>query len=194
MFLNLSASAHVRLVDQLGDLPGKFAAWRMQELWQRGPASSSDVAANWKLIIQNYSECLHCPTIHPALQKVSHYLSGTNDPAGPESTYLGGRMDPPRRHRHHVLHRRGPPREPAGPGRRRLPACSSYYAVLPNLLLSLHPDYVMTHVLWPRGEGRTDIVCEWLFHPDEPAKPGFESSDGQARVPGRHQPARLARL
>src|SRR5690606_16130230 len=26
-----------------------------------------DVAANWKLVFQNYSECLHCPTIHPEL-------------------------------------------------------------------------------------------------------------------------------
>ena len=25
-----------------------------------------------------------------------------------------------------------------------------YYALLPNLLLSLHPDYVMSHTLWPR--------------------------------------------
>ena len=41
-----------------------------------------------------------------------------------------------------------------------------YYAFLPNLLLSLHPDYVMTHTLWPRSVDRTEIVCEWLFHPD----------------------------
>ena len=26
-----------------------------------------DVRANWKLVFQNYSECLHCPTIHPEL-------------------------------------------------------------------------------------------------------------------------------
>src|SRR5260221_13225465 len=47
--------------------------------------------ANWKLIIQNYSECLHCPIVHPLLQKQSHYLSGDNEP--PQPTYLGGRMD-----------------------------------------------------------------------------------------------------
>ena len=32
-----------------------------------------------------------------------------------------------------------------------------YYAVLPNLLLSLHPDYVMSHVLWPKSPDRTEI-------------------------------------
>ena len=49
-----------------------------------------DVAANWKLIIHNYSECLHCPGVHPAIQKLSHYLSGENEPAS--LSYLGGRM------------------------------------------------------------------------------------------------------
>ena len=39
-----------------------------------------DVAANWKLVVQNYNECLHCPTLHPALNKLSHYLSGENEP------------------------------------------------------------------------------------------------------------------
>ena len=48
-----------------------------------------------------------------------------------------------------------------------------FYAVLPNLLLSLHPDYVMTHALWPRGAGRTEIVCDWLFHPDAMAAADF---------------------
>jgi Rieske 2Fe-2S family protein len=42
-----------------------------------------DLQANWKLVIQNYSECLHCPIAHPLLQKHSHYLSGDNEPPGP---------------------------------------------------------------------------------------------------------------
>jgi Rieske 2Fe-2S family protein len=52
-----------------------------------------------------------------------------------------------------------------------------YYAIYPNLLLSLHPDYVMTHTLWPRAVNRTDIVCEWRFHPNEMAKADFEAAD-----------------
>src|SRR5262249_19135742 len=72
-------------------------------------------------------------------------------------------------------------------GRRRrdyLPALDAhqrqhvvYYAIYPNLLLSLHPDYVMTHTLWPRAYHRTEIVCEWHFHPDELAKPDFQGDD-----------------
>jgi Rieske 2Fe-2S family protein len=49
--------------------------------------------------------------------------------------------------------------------------------VYPNLLLSLHPDYMMTHTLWPRAVDRTEIVCEWYFHPAELAKPDFVADD-----------------
>ena len=55
-----------------------------------------------------------------------------------------------------------------------------FYAFLPNLLLSLHPDYVMTHTLWPRAVDRTEIVCEWLFHPDAIAAPDFDPDDAVA--------------
>ena len=29
-----------------------------------------DVAANWKLIVENFMECYHCATIHPELTEV----------------------------------------------------------------------------------------------------------------------------
>lgn len=52
-----------------------------------------------------------------------------------------------------------------------------YYVVYPNLLLSLHPDYMMIHTLWPRAIDRTEIICEWYFHPAELAKPDFTADD-----------------
>ena len=70
--------------------PAKFRPWRMQDL-RLGHRIVYDVKANWKLIIQNYNECLHCPNLHPALNKLSHYLSGENEPL--HATYMGGRMD-----------------------------------------------------------------------------------------------------
>jgi Rieske 2Fe-2S family protein len=36
---------------------------------------------------------------------------------------------------------------------------------------------MMTHTLWPRAVDRTDVICEWHFHPDEMANPGFEADD-----------------
>ena len=52
-----------------------------------------------------------------------------------------------------------------------------YYALLPNALISLHPDYAMLHTLWPRGAGRTEIVCEWFFEQATMAAPGFDPAE-----------------
>ena len=172
VFLNLSESPR-RLAEQLGELVPKFRSWRMEEL-RLGHRITYDVKANWKLVIQNYNECLHCPNLHPALNKLSHYLSGENEPLRP--TYMGGRMD--LRPGVATLSMDGTcPREflPGLPDddRRRV----YYYAIFPNMLLSLHPDYMMVHTLWPIAPDRTINVCEWHFHPEELRRPGFDASD-----------------
>ena len=53
----------------------------------------------------------------------------------------------------------------------------NYFAIYPNLLLTLHPDYMMTITIWPQEAGRTRLVAEWHFHPDEIAKPDFVFED-----------------
>jgi Rieske 2Fe-2S family protein len=172
IFLNLSVSPQP-LAGQLGDLPSKFAPWRMQDL-RLGHRITYDVQANWKLIIQNYNECLHCPNLHPALNKLSHYLSGENEPL--RASYMGGRMD--LRPGVETLSVDGLCR------RAFLPGLSSedvrrvyYYAIFPNMLLSLHPDYMMVHTLWPAAPDRTINVCEWHFHPGALAASPFDASD-----------------
>jgi Rieske 2Fe-2S family protein len=172
LFINLSGKPRP-LVDQLAGLTDKFGAWRMEEL-RLGARILYQVKANWKLVIQNYSECLHCPNLHPALQRISHYLSGVNEAARPN--YAGGRMS---------LREGVETMSLDGKRHRRcLPGLSPeeqrrvyYYTIFPNLLLSLHPDYVMTHTLWPLSVGETDIICEFHFHPEEMSKPGFDPND-----------------
>jgi len=166
IFVNL-AKSHGPLRDQLGDLPERFAAWRMADL-RLGRRIVYDVKANWKLIVLNFNECLHCPNLHPALNKLHHYLSAEN--VAPTACYCGGAMG-----------FRDSVETMSVDGRRRrdfLPGLNesqrqevAYYSIYPNLLLSLHPDYVMTHTLWPRAHNRSEIICEWHFHPDELAKP-----------------------
>ena len=133
-----------------------------------------DAQANWKLIIQNYNECLHCPVLHPTLNQLTDYLSGDNDT--PHRGYIGGTMG----------FKPGIETMSLDGKLRRdyLPCLTEaqrtevkYYAVYPNLLLSLHPDYMMTHTLWPRAVDRTEIICEWHFHPQEMAKPDFQADD-----------------
>ncbi len=172
VFLNVAASPET-LADQLGPLVDKFRTWRMQDL-RLGRRIVYDVKANWKLIIQNYNECLHCPNLHPALNRLSHYLSGENEPLQP--TYMGGRMD--LRPGVETLSADGTcPREflpgLSAEDRRRV----YYYAIFPNMLLSLHPDYMMTHALWPVAADRTINVCEWHFQSSELATVSFDPSD-----------------
>ena len=52
-----------------------------------------------------------------------------------------------------------------------------YYSIFPNMFLSLHPDYVMVHQLWPLSQQRTLILCDWLFHPDAFGRTGFNPKD-----------------
>jgi Rieske 2Fe-2S family protein len=171
LFVNLAEDPEP-LSAQLSGLPAKFRPWRMEEL-KRVEKRVYTLKANWKLIFQNYSECLHCPIVHPLLQRQSHYLSGDNEPPAARPTYLGGRMD--LRDGVATLSLDGTTNRACLPGlspgdRRRV----YYYAVLPNLLLNLHPDYMLTFTLWPRAADRTDVECEWHFHPEEIAKPGFD--------------------
>jgi Rieske 2Fe-2S family protein len=130
-----------------------------------------DVRANWKLMFENYSECYHCPGVHPMLSKVSPYDSAENDLA--EGPFLGGSMKI----------NQGKSLSMSGN------ACALpvgkienlqrvfYYSIFPNMLLSLHPEYVMVHQLWPQSPERTLIVCDWLFHPDAFGRQDFRPED-----------------
>lgn len=122
-----------------------------------------EIAANWKLILQNYNECLHCPTIHPELARVLPYQSGANDLF--EGEILGGYMDIT------------PPNESATTTGRScglllgdLPEDDRrrayYYALFPNMMLSLHPDYANYYSVWPVAPDRSIVVTEWLQHPN----------------------------
>jgi phenylpropionate dioxygenase-like ring-hydroxylating dioxygenase large terminal subunit len=170
VFINL-ADDPPPLSEQIAGLPEKFRPWRMEEL-RLVERRVYSLKANWKLVFQNYSECLHCPIVHPLLQKQSHYLSGYNEVT---ATYLGGPMD--LREGVQTLSVDGRSNRSCLAGlspedRRRV----YYYGILPNLLLNLHPDYMLTFTLWPKAPDRTDVVCEWHFHPDEIAKPDFDPS------------------
>ena len=132
------------------------------------------VEANWKVLHENYQECLHCPRIHPELCRVSPPHSGDNIEPGP--CWVGGWMDlAPTAETMSMSGRRIA--EPL-PGldeqaRRRV----GYFALLPNLLVSAHPDYVLTHRLEPLAPHRTRVECEWLVTGDAASTPGFDPAD-----------------
>jgi len=174
IFMNLSAQPQP-FEEAFAPVLGKFERFNLPAL-RSARRIDYDVQSNWKLLFQNYSECYHCTPVHPALVKLTPATSGENDLF--EGPFLGGFM---------VIN------EDAGSMTMSGRACGLpvspdltdddhrrvyYYSIFPNMLLSLHPDYVMFHTMWPDGPGRTRITCEWLFHPDTLADPAFDPNDG----------------
>jgi glycine betaine catabolism A len=132
-----------------------------------------DVASNWKVLVENYQECYHCPSIHPELCRVSPPSSGENiDRSG---NWVGGWMS--LRDDAETMSLDG---RSGGTVMARLSEEEQrtvmYVAVLPNLLISLHPDYVMTHLLTPVAPDRTRVQCSWAFPGDTAAAEGFDPS------------------
>jgi Rieske 2Fe-2S family protein len=156
----------------VGELRDLLARYRVGEL-RRAHRVVYDVEANWKVVVENYSECLHCPGVHPELNHLSHYLTGeTFTGAG---AWCGGSMT--------LAEHAGTMARDGGSGHGRPPISGVderavlYFALFPGTLVSLHPDYVMLHTLWPRAVDRTEIVCEWFFEPATMAAPDFDAGD-----------------
>ena len=166
-------------------LAGKFSHWNMSIL-RPAKRINYDVRANWKLMFENYSECYHCPGVHPQLQKASPYDSAENDLR--EGPFLGGfmKINPGKSLSMSgntcALPIRAGNKElatasPSGGGPDQEHQIVFYYSIFPNMLLSLHPEYVMVHQLWPKSPDRTLILCDWLFHPDAFARGDFNPDD-----------------
>jgi Rieske 2Fe-2S family protein len=172
VFVNVSGTAG-SLRGYLRDFPSRLVAYEPGAL-RRAQRRDYDVQANWKLLSENYQECYHCPTIHPELSRVTPYRSARNDEA--DGPWIGGPMDlvPGCT----TMSVSGLSDRPPLPGLEQADrTIVRYYTVLPNLWISLHPDYVLTHTVWPLEPGRTKVVCEWLFHPDAMAGAEFDPSD-----------------
>ncbi|MEX0755561.1 MAG: SRPBCC family protein [Actinomycetota bacterium] len=151
-----------------GDIRETIARWRPEEL-RIAHTIVYEVAANWKIVTENYNECLHCPTIHPELVKlvplfrtgVTEGEEGAELAHGATSFTVSGRSD-----------------RPPLPG--LAPADITSYNgnhVFPTLMINLHSDCVMTYRLEPISPVRTRVVSEFCFHPDTIARPDFDPSD-----------------
>ena len=171
IFVNLAAEP-TPFESAFSPLIGRFSQWHLQEL-ERVHQTVYEVEANWKLLFQNYSECYHCPSVHPVLNKLTPYRNSTNDLD--EGPFLGGPMK---------MSREGGSMTMSGE------RCATplgqvsgkdldlvyYYTIFPSLFLSFHPDYVLVHRAQPIAPGQTTITCEWYFHPEAIAQPDFDPS------------------
>lgn len=169
LFVALGASP-APFEETIAPFVGRVERWRLGEL-QSVHRTHYEVDANWKLFFHNYSECYHCPTVHPHLNKLTPYRNTTNDLD--EGAALGGPM-----------WMTNPDGSMTTGGERCAPLLPGlaegdrghvlYYTLFPSMFLSLHPDYVLVHRAQPLAVDRTRIVCDWLFHPEAIAAPGFD--------------------
>ncbi|GAA2093861.1 aromatic ring-hydroxylating dioxygenase subunit alpha [Streptomyces albiaxialis] len=126
-----------------------------------GTRHTYDVAANWKLIIENFMECYHCATIHPELTEVlpefaDGFAAQFYVGHGPEfaEEAQGFTVD-------------------GSAGFDRLPGVPDshdrrYYAITirPQVFVNLVPDHVIVHRMFPLAEDRTVVECDWLYAPE----------------------------
>lgn len=156
---------------QLGDAPRRVGRYPLAEL---GTARTIryEVAANWKVILENYNECYHCAGVHPEL---CHVVPAFKRKGGAGLDWERG-----------IPHRDGAWTFTAsGTSDRAAFATLSEdervrhkgELIYPNFMLSLAADHVAAFSLWPHGPAATTVVCDFLFHPDEIARTGFDPND-----------------
>ncbi|MDE3003500.1 MAG: aromatic ring-hydroxylating dioxygenase subunit alpha [Gemmatimonadota bacterium] len=169
IFVNLSDDPKP-FEEAFAPLIDKFNRWDLPRL-RIAHRLVYDIAANWKLVFQNYSECYHCPALHPALNRLTPFRNAWNDLE--EGPFLGGPMQMEIEGGSMTMTGQrcaAPLGGLEGEDLNRV----QYYTIFPNLLLSLHPDYVLTHRIDRLATDRTRIVCDWLFDIDAMAAPDFD--------------------
>ena len=161
VFINL-AEDPVPFEGEMGALIGRFEAWHFPEL-RIAHQLNYTLRCNWKIILQNYQECYHCPGVHPLLSKWTPFRSSVHDRF--DGAVIGGYME--------LTEPRGSMTmdgKAAGP-----PVCNvsgddlqrvHYYSVFPSLLLSPHPDFVLYHRIRSLAVDIIQNDCFFLLHPD----------------------------
>ena len=171
VFANVSGAAPP-LAEQLGNAGVVVDGYDAGRL-VCGARHDYEVAANWKLVVENYLECYHCAAIHPELCEVSPPESGRGYPVAAVGGWVGGPLALAAHAE--TMSRTGRSLGvpiPGLPAQRRHEV--GYAALLPTLLVSPHPDYVMTHRLEPLAADRTRVECSWLFPPEAYGRDGFD--------------------
>ena len=145
------------LADFLGDLPATVEASGL-DLWSlrsHGRRYDYVIAANWKIVVENYLECYHCPVAHPSF---SDLIDVDPDAYRLEAyEWYSSQIDPVRQR---ALGGNGVPYDPAGEI-----TLSQFHFVWPNFTLNIlpGPPNMAPLVFLPLDEERTAAVAESFF-------------------------------
>jgi Rieske 2Fe-2S family protein len=150
------------LAQAIGHREKRFERYRFAEL-RIGKRIVLEVQANWKALAENFSECFHCPPVHPEFCRIvtAYQDAGAWGLRGaPEGRpeYAAGAQ---------TVTLDGSARLPAFRGLNEQERKTLYIAemVLPNLFLNVHPDYVNSQLMFPTGPESVRMVYDWLFEP-----------------------------
>ena len=69
LWLNGTPDQAAPLLDALAPVPGNVRRYPLDTL-VLGRRLRYEVAANWKVIAENYNECYHCGPVHPELSRL----------------------------------------------------------------------------------------------------------------------------
>jgi len=171
LFVNLEGERAGTLADQLGPIPERDRRDPLTEM-RVGARAVHEVACNWKILVENYMECYHCPGVHPELcDLVPLYRKGIVDSAGTDviAYFREGAC---------TFTLNGTTRRPLLSGlsedEKRMYNGEMIY---PTLMLNLFPDYAQYRALSPLAPDRTRIVTEWLFERSTMERPDFDPRD-----------------
>ncbi len=136
-----------------------------------GKRITYEVAANWKLCVENFMECYHCGPVHPELCRLIPVFRG-----GQSYQLLPG-VGSPFAEDISAFTLSGEGERPRLPGLLEEDDRLYYgFMLWPNVFVNLLPDHVILHTAIPRGPAHTTVICDWLFTPDEVADPTFDST------------------
>ncbi|MEX0834290.1 MAG: aromatic ring-hydroxylating dioxygenase subunit alpha [Actinomycetota bacterium] len=147
--------------------PAEHTRWGLDEL-RLGHRIDYEVAANWKIILENYNECLHCPSIHPELVSLVPLF---------KKGLVEGERGAELVHGAQTLSMDGTTNRPPFPSLEP-EDCRVYFGmtVFPTFMINYQPDYVMTYRLEPRDPLNTLVVSEFLFRPEVVESADFDPS------------------
>jgi len=165
----VESRAGVVFVNLDPDAPDLDASWGGGPPWlgrsklfalERVSRTDHEVRANWKVLVGNFQESHHFPSVHPGLEGRTPWSRSSS--VLESDAWLGGRMElsPGVETVSASGQRRGRPFVAADEDRGQVQDA----LVLPLWLTSLQPDYLLTYRLHPMAVDRTLVVAEVQVH------------------------------
>jgi Rieske 2Fe-2S family protein len=171
LYVNLAADPRQPLQEFLGAEANELANWPLGKMVSVHQERAS-LQCNWKVFWENYSECYHCPRLHPELCKVVPvYRKGilnSLDDGDWRPDYEGDDGRPRVAKGLHTWTLDGQTKLPPIEGlsdteREQGMAFASFTA---SMFVVAHPDYVRSVRLLPTGPESIDLIIDWLLMPE----------------------------